>query len=784
MRYLFHSAAVLALGVAAAFAADPAAAQTAAGTQADTTDGSGAVVVTVRKTAESQRDIPATVTAVTAAQLTATGPVTGTGDLLRTVPGVRFNDLQAPNLSEISIRGSGTERATGADSGVGLFVNGAYVGSSTLGGRNFRNLDFFDLDRVEVLEGAQGALYGRNSEFGTVNIVSAKPKFENSGYVDDSFTGGLDQNRLTGVANYKVSDDVAVRIGGETIGQTKGFYLNPDNGQYYDRTDGWLARGQVRYKHGPLDVDLLVDGQDLQLPAFVSGFAIAPGTLATVPLGFTNDRFNVPSNGRNDTRQKVFRSQLIASLDLGWATLASTTMISNFDSLQYYGSSIDLGIETQLQSQGEIGAYPLSQVHTGVNDHTLYEDLHLSGNALGGALDWLGGIEFLSQHDGYVLSSATSPCTLTAKSSICGGTPDNHVCYQLLPTDTACPATYPAGFGSVSFTQQRYTSEAAYGSLRYRWHNFTFSGELRYTDDLKSAGQTVTALYTGTVTGTPTNYRFKADKTSYTATVSYRLPTTWDDLVYVKTGTGYRAGGVNNGLYSAAAPVPFSPTYSDESTVSYEAGIKGNLGRNIYATLDAYNSSTQNAITSINDGCTVLNACKKAATLFNINGGTVHAHGVELAVDGRFHLVGGRLNWSLNGANQHAHFVSANGTYAGLPIVGSPVAQIPDWTSSASVDYLHALTGNVDGFFHVTYSHQSGGGQDTVTSAAPFIPLATITNVSLRTGIRFQKLEAAVFVQNATDETLRLLTLQSGGVTTAYRYNQPRTVGVDLSYHW
>jgi iron complex outermembrane receptor protein len=99
-------------------------------------------VVTVRKVAESQRDVPATITAVTATQLQETGPVDGTGDLLRTVAGVRFNDLQAPNLSEISIRGSGTERATGADSGVGLFVNGAYVGSSTLGGRNFRKARF------------------------------------------------------------------------------------------------------------------------------------------------------------------------------------------------------------------------------------------------------------------------------------------------------------------------------------------------------------------------------------------------------------------------------------------------------------------------------------------------------------------------------------------------------------------------------------------------------------------------------------------------------------------
>ncbi len=108
------------------------------------------------------------------------------------LPGVRFNDLQSPNLSEVSIRGSGTERATGADFGVGLFVNGAYVGSSILGGRNFKTVDFFDLERIEVLEGPQSALYGRNAEYGVVNIVSARPKFDTSGYVDESFTGALD----------------------------------------------------------------------------------------------------------------------------------------------------------------------------------------------------------------------------------------------------------------------------------------------------------------------------------------------------------------------------------------------------------------------------------------------------------------------------------------------------------------------------------------------------------------------------------------------------------------
>jgi len=263
MKHLLASAAVVALAAAhpaLADSADQAPAQNAATTPPSD---SGDIIVTARKRAESIREIPSTVSAVTALQLAQRGPITGTADLLSSIQGVRFNNVGGSNLSEISIRGSGTERATGADSGIGLYVNGAYAGSSTLSGRNFKNIDYFDLDRVEVQEGPQGALYGRNSEYGDVNIVLAKPTFSDSGSISDTFTGGLDQNHVTAVINKKLSDDFAVRIGGENYSQTKGFYYDPINNRYYDKTSGWDGRAQVRYKHNRLDVTALIDGEFL-----------------------------------------------------------------------------------------------------------------------------------------------------------------------------------------------------------------------------------------------------------------------------------------------------------------------------------------------------------------------------------------------------------------------------------------------------------------------------------------------------------------------------------------
>lgn len=785
MRYLFQSAAVAALAIVSAAAA-PAAAQTAApaAAPAASSDSVGEIVVTARKTEEKLRDVPATISAVSAATIQDQGPLVGTGDLLRTVPGVRFNNLEAPNLSEISIRGSGTERATGADSAVGLFVNGAYDGSSTLGGRNFKNLDYFDLDRVEVLEGPQGALYGRNSEYGVVNIVLAKPQFNTSGYVSDSYTGGLDRNQLDAVANYAVNDDIAVRVGAESIGQTKGFEYNPDQNKYYDAESGWIGRGQIRYKHGPLDVNLLVDAQDLQLPAFANIYDLPAGVISTLPKGYVGNRFTVPSDGLNDTEQKVQRAMLDGALDLGWGELTSTTMVTSSQSLQHYGSPIDLAQETVFQSEGEIGAYPFADVYTRSTDRTFYQDLHLDGKALDGNLKWLAGGEFLLQHDDNVVQSTTSPCALKLGAGICTGTPTAPNCDLLLKTSTACPSPFPLAFGAISNTPERFESKAVYGSVSYTLQSFTVDGELRYTGDDKSASQYTYALYTNVATSTPQSHKFDAGNVSYTLTLSYKLPGVWDDLLYVKTGSGYRAGGINGGIANPNAPTPFQPIYNDEQTTSYEAGFKGDIWDHVYVTIDGYMSRTGDAIAAINDGCTVLNACGTAATQFNINGGTVHAHGVEATISGSFRVLDGKLDVTLTGANEHATYVNVPTGNAGMPVLGSSVAQTPVWTSAVTINYQHPITDTVDGFINASYNGQSGGVQDTVSTLAPKIGLSSISNLSLRVGARWQKVEAAIFAQNLTNDAVQLLKFEQGSTIYAARYNEPRTVGVNAIFRW
>ncbi len=755
--------------------------------QAETEDTSSSsverIIVTARRREESIQDVPSTITALSADQLEAQGPVVGTGDLLQTVPGVRFNGVQSENLAEVSVRGSGTQRATSADSGVGLFVNGAYVGSSTLGGRNFRRVDYFDLARVEVLEGPQGALYGRNSEFGTVNIVLARPAFRDSGRVSATYTNELEELRLEGVVNHQLTDDIAIRIGAQVTDQWDGIYYNPNQGEHYDHTEGYIARAQLRYESGPIDVNFLIDTQDIDLPTFVNQWVLPAGRLGILPQGYTGPRYDVPSDVPNGLNQTVDRAMVTLDYDLGWGTLTSTTMAMRTRSQQDFSAAVDLATQGSFQAQGWIGLYPLGGTSTDARNETLYQDVHINGQNEDGDITWLVGAELLSQEDFYTREARTNPCFQTATSSICGGTPTTPECYSLIPGATPCPAIFPRPFGNRRVVPSEFDSAAVYGSLTYDINNWSFTGDLRYSRDEKVASQSDFRLYTTIPIGTPSTYEFEQNSISYALSVSYRLNETTQ--VYARTGSGYRAGGVNNGTVVSVAPNPLQPTYDNEETTSYEIGLKSDVTDHVSFRVSAYMSETTDAIASVRDGCTVLNACGQAGSLFNINGGTVEVYGVEAALDTVFDVGPGTLRMGWNAGHQNAEFTEVQAGIAGLPLLGSPVAQTPDWTWSGNVNYRLPLGPDITGFVNVLYRAQRGGGQDTVTATSPFIALPDVDTVNMRFGADFARTwTLAAFVRNVTDEEIPVLQLQQGSTPLVTRWSRPRTVGASLTYRW
>jgi iron complex outermembrane recepter protein len=840
MRHLLFGALSAAL---LGLAALPAVAQTSpSGSSQTSASASGDVselVVTARRRDEKLRDIPASVAVVTGDAILAVGPISSSGDILATVPSARFNNLQDPLLSEISLRGSGTERATGAESAVGIYSNGVYIGSVGLGGRNFTNIDSFDLDRTEVLEGPQGALYGRDAEYGVVNLVSARPSFSNTGYVDDTYGIEQQRNTATAIANYKINDDFATRFGVQSIQQTKGFVFNPDSGNYYDVERGWVARAQIRYRHENLDVDLVAEYQKLQVPAFWSSWNIpqtVPGVvgLPQIPNGFQQQRYVIPQSGEEFSAENVKGLMAFVNYDFGWAQLSSTSSYREQNTLlEFNTQNIDLAQELIFQGSpvlppnappktgqnGETGLYPFGQDLNSSQVKTAYEDLHLSGKAMDDHLNWLAGLEYLQQRDDPDIGQvAQNPCTtLVIGTGICGGTPSAPICVISPSTPNPCPAPFGTGrtlpqpiiWGSSTSVAQKYTSWAPYLSLSYKLGPATLTGDVRYSDDTKTATQTSFILFTTTnkafATGgnivNPSTFNYDKDLTTYAVTASYKLPGDSDSLVYAKTGTGYRAGSFNFGqspptqaanpalfLNGSATPLGFNPvisTYGPETSTSYEIGYKGNIVPRVYFTLTGYLQQTKNALASVGDGCTVANSCLQAASAYTINGGTTHGKGIEAELESKLNLVGGVLSLDATGSNSTVKYVSV-ANRPGAPENDTQVAENPHWLASLTADYRHPLGEDLTGFINMLYHGQWGGIQDTVIPPSfPAIPLADFQTVNLRTGVDYKNFEFALAVTNLTNDIYYQADFRlAGTVPLQQRWGLPRAFTLEAKYKW
>ncbi len=811
----------------AAPASDTAAQASAAQAEGETAE----IVVTATKRNERLRDVPEAITAVSGASLAAVGPIANTSDIVSSVPGARFNNLGNPLLSEISIRGSGTERATGADSSVGLYSDGIYIGFSGNGGRNFAPVDSFDVDHVEVLEGPQGALYGRDAEYGVINIISQRHAFKNSASVDEVYNFDTQQNIVSAIGNYAINDNWAVRLGAQDYIQSKGFEYNPTLNRYYDVTSGYIVRGQVRYSANNFDVDLLAQRQELRVPSFYSVDQVQPANPAvgypgfsTYPLGFFQNLRSVPHNGTDYAKEDIDNVSLFINYDFGWSKLSSTSSWRRINTTQMIDADyIDLATEIAVQQLGEKGAYPFVQQNNIGQTDTYFEDIHLAGAPMfHNRLSWLGGLELLDQPQNSRQTVTQNPCATNQNPNpvigqgACTGTPTAPTCTPLL--GSTCP-TPVSPYGSDSPTASKYYSWAPYVSLTYKigW-GFTIAGDLRYSHDHKTATNSVSQLYTnlsypyltgGTIPAA--SYRLDSGNTNYAVTLSYKVPDS-DTIFYGKVGTGYRVGGFNfghtppllappypKGISAAPNYAPVVPSYSDETSTSFEVGVKGTIAPRTYLTLAAYYQDTLNALAGVQDGCTATNACEAGNTNYTVNGGTVHGKGLEAQFTTSLNLLGGVLNVQVNGSTQTAKYVSnptvgVNGQKLnGLPLIGTSIAENPHYLLDATLNYVHPITNDILGFANLRMHDQWGGIQDPQTSVLVF-HMDNYQDYDLRAGVDYKALEFAVIVRNLTDEFHRTAQFQQAGVNTItgatvpvvtqIRPNLPRSISLEVKYKW
>jgi iron complex outermembrane recepter protein len=209
------------------------------------------VIVTATKREQSLQDVSAAVTAVDAGRLE-NAKVNNLEDLQLIVPTVTFgNDF---NMAKIFIRGVGANTSTtGSEPGVALHVDGAVVARAEA-----QRTSLFDIERLEVLRGPQGTLYGRNATGGSINLITAKPTAQGEGYARLSL-GNYDTVNAEAALGGPLTEQFRARIAVKSE-ERGGFGINPVTGSDVDDVQRRMARLHLQYLPTE-DFDVLLTGE-------------------------------------------------------------------------------------------------------------------------------------------------------------------------------------------------------------------------------------------------------------------------------------------------------------------------------------------------------------------------------------------------------------------------------------------------------------------------------------------------------------------------------------------
>ena len=526
------------------------------------------VIVTAEKRVESLQDVSKAVTALSSDEIERKNIVDFVG-LSAIAPGVTVAKNEGYKTI-ISIRGVGDEtnqNAIAAPS-VALHMDGIFIAS-----KFSLRTDFIDLDRIEVLRGPQGTLFGQNSTGGTVNVINTLPSFnEMSGKVDLTL-GDYDLTKARGGINIPLSDSVATRFSWVTTDQD-GFSENLVNGQDLDDTN-----------HTTLRTDWLFDiGDSSSLRVFAQYFDAENNGAAMKGL---DDPTPDPRQLRQDSASVYeLTSEIFAGIfntDLGFANLKILASMQEDDI--YVMRDNDRHNFGDVHADGPMAGFPYNRAEyrpeTSLVETSTLEINLISNEPLFGNTDWILGA-FYFDHEIENNIYEVKDVNNNKQAALMDGqfTPYVHasVCASN-PFAGPCFAAYDAELGFVSEAYPTRESQSLYGQATVNINdmNRVVLG-LRYTEDEFSSD--VTNFF-----GLQ-KYLIQDELDETTGRLAYERDINDTTMVYISYTKGFKPGGSNltfgypeddEGFGAAPAPQLIFPFFESEMIDAYEVGLKADF---------------------------------------------------------------------------------------------------------------------------------------------------------------------------------------------------------------
>jgi outer membrane receptor protein involved in Fe transport len=695
------------------------------------------VTVTAQKKAESELDVPLSMSVLESSNMLATG-LTRLSDYYAQIPGLSIND-RGSGRTTLVIRGisAGPE----LNPTVGLSIDDAPFGSSTTD-YSIPDLDPFDLDHIEVLRGPQGTLYGASSMGGLIKFVMANPSTDGfSGRVQtdvSSVEHGSMGSALRAAVNIPLTNNLAVRISA---------FDRHDAGFMDDTLQNKKNINQGHGKGGRLAVLWRVSDR---FTLRASALAQNTWTGSTTRVDMQDDSYTpiygpyaharLPGTDTGDIKVRMYTLQLDGNL--GWANLASVT---SYNQYRLIGPQDVTGtfatLAESIYGVPDLGVKIINNNRTG----KLSQEFRLTSPDDGRALSWLGGAFFTREHT-FGLQDIFPVDATTGQSR---GLDSLY--------DGLSPSTFKevAGFGSATYA-------------------FTDALDVQLGGRFSAVRQHVANAYSGPLNGGDTFDSEEARNHVWTYSFGPRYHFSPDVMTYFRVATGYRAGGTNTVFLQDQGNFPTQ--YKSDTLTSYEWGAKGDFADHAL-TLDAalfYIAWKDIQLSEISP---------LTAEDYFVNAGGAKSQGGELTFTWRpLHGL------SIVGNTAYTDAVltrdAPNGTYAKA---GDRLPYSPKWSANLSADYSFPLSAGLDGNVGAGISYIGDRASNFSPSASvPRFDLRAYTTAELHAGIQSLDWSASLYVRNLTDAKGYLSAMAENVATGASAYGlqiiQPRTVGLSVTY--
>lgn len=649
--------------------------------------------ITARKRSEPLQEVPVAAKTFSAEALADENVNDLKSLAARTASATTF-DQGVSFASEVVLRGAGIGRAVNAETATGLYRNGAYASGGNIGGRSFNKMDFFDVQRVEVMRGPQGALFGRGAVGGAMNIINVRPQFTASRSA--TLTAGENQALgLEAIVNQPLSEQVALRVGVKSNSAKGGTVTDVASGAPLDaeRFDG--ARVSLAYSGKQFSYQLMADGFSEAGPSFgVYQFLLAQPTTR-----FTR-AFNTPARfGRNEWTV-IGEGQW----DLGAATVVALTQLKgrdahtrdDFDRFNNIAATI-----ANLQSWERFSED---------NMRRFGQELRVQ-NANPGALQWLAGVEFLRLEDTF---------TVDLNGALARARPNNSI------NTTISNDTSVGWFGLLGYDLARQLN----ATLELRQQSDRKKFRIASTTNTFPTGTSVALQDTGPVTTTTLTQNFdrKFDGLAKVLALTYKHSRELN--AYLRYGEAFRPGGYNNdpdrNTSSSTPPGPrFSIAYEQEHAKTTELGLKTEwFQRRLRMNVAAYRTTIDDILINANVSTTPPGSSTSRVIQYIENGGRSRLEGIELDLHLNLPAPGPSGQLIVDGALNLTDSLLTTGNFAGrdVPLVRPKAGTL-------GITYQMKPFGWQRVFVNLNAQHLRGGYQDAANAIA--MDDADIVNLNL-----------------------------------------------------